>query len=321
MLNKFYLKYHLYIKILLTSVIIVSIIIGILIINELSMTYKKKITEQTMHLAKLGALKHREIIEETQRLLFFIDKNHPLLSYQPEDCNQLMRELLASFPRYTNFAVVGADGKIYCSALETPINLNTAYLPYIQQVLQNRQFTVGQYQMGTLTNKPVMPLAIPLYNADEEIEAVFVAFLDLSWLSELNVETTTPDMVYNIIDSNGVVLGRQPKVEDYLEKKMDDKQFIQMIKKEGEGSIIMSGLDGQTRIYSFTPIFNDDSNYQVYFIVGISVVSTIQKIIFSYGLGILLLVITVFFARVILIFGTKHLSYLVVRRELTNGKK
>jgi len=79
-----------------------------------------------------------------------------------------------------------------------------------------------------------------------------------------------PGTVINVTDAQGLVLARYPDPGNWAGKSAPDWPVVQAIKRaSGEGTLEGPGLEGQLRIFGFTPLFDPKREEPVYVSVGI----------------------------------------------------
>lgn len=266
--------------------------------------------QQTEYLAKLVSLRHNQIVNETERLLRFVEEQDKPLILSENDCNALMASLKKSFVNYTNFAVIDVTGEPKCSALEISNSINVAYLPYIQQVLHSRDFEVGRYQTGTLTGEPVLPFSLPIKNSNGEIKAVLAAFLSLDWVDTINQELKLPNrMTIMLVDRNGFVLSEVGNDKISPGVNISESQlFKNIITKDGEGSGLYKGSTNEWGLYSFTKLDQESLDYEVYSIIGLPNLLIANNVLLScfwrsilvsiVGVSPIILVVLYFYKRI-----------------------
>ena len=145
----------------------------------------------------------------------------------PDTCSALLKEMLAAYPRYTNFVVADAVGNLTCSAAPMRAPINVSDRAYFQRAIATKHFAVGDYQIGRITQLPALTYAYPIYGADGKIEMVVVAVQNLGWLAAAVTPFTLPaDAVLVLTDRNGTVLARVPADERSIGKPMRESDVL-----------------------------------------------------------------------------------------------
>lgn len=216
---------------------------------------------------------HGSRVAETQRLLNLMAEMPQVRELKTQDCNTLLEELLFGNLNYANFGVIRPNGDVACAGVRPVAPVNLADLAYFRAVMQTRHLSVGDYQIGRLTNKPVQVIARPLLNAEQQVQRVVYAALNLDWLKQfLPLSELPPGSAVTVIDRHGVILARAPDPKgDWtginLEKDVPiARQFI----ASGQDETVKEGrgVDGVQRIYALASLGSAADSHG-YIMVGI----------------------------------------------------
>lgn len=235
--------------------------------NQIYRLQEKSLLEKLVLASRILAVRHEQNITETRSIL-----NLLTLIPQSDSCTKIVTEFVNQHPQYYNLAFVDKSGEIVCSALPVDQSYNVLYRPYIQQVLQTKNFSISQYQIGVITKKPSINIAVPFFDEEKEVAAVAVAALNLSWMDKLAEEVSVPpDAVVIIVDRDGTVLHAYPDSKTFMGKKAADTPIIKIVlqeKKEGTAKAV--GLDGKEKYYAYVPLHGMPKDNDVYVIAGIA---------------------------------------------------
>jgi serine phosphatase RsbU (regulator of sigma subunit) len=145
----------------------------------------------------------------------------------PDTCNALLKEMLGTYPRYTNLLAVDAVGNVTCSAAPMRAAVNVSDRAYFRRALATKRFAVGDYQIGRITLLPALTYAYPVYGADGNLETMVVAVQNLSWLAAAVTHFNLPaDALLVLADPNGTVLARIPADERSVGKPMQERDVL-----------------------------------------------------------------------------------------------
>ncbi|MBE7555917.1 MAG: PAS domain S-box protein [Anaerolineales bacterium] len=247
--------------------------LGLILYANLS-TRRANITQahqETLRVAQIASRQQQLLVEDTGQLLAGLAQIPQLHNSSSANCAAFLGNLLAKDSRYANFGVADLAGNIICSARSLPPPVSLAGQSWFQQVPQNREATVGNYQKDPLTNKFVLPIGYPLLDAAGQPEAVLLTWLDLTWFDQLGVAAGLPaGSVLAVIDWQGTILARYPDPVGFVGRIYPDSPVVQAVRThQGEGTGETVGLDGVRRLYAFTPLFKNLDQEEVYVSVGI----------------------------------------------------
>ena len=266
---------------------------------------KESFQEQSMFLAKLTVIRQEQFINETREALSFLSILPQFKEEKIFECDKTLTDFLNKHEEYTNIVLFGTDGNIICSGINFDQSSNFFYRPYFQKMLKEKDFIVGKYLVGAITNKPVVPFIQPIFNSQGEIVRAVAAFRDLSWLQEFNSKVSLPREVSMLIfDGNGTILDCFSEENDCVGKNIKEKSLAQeAFKNEDEFMTFTEGLKGIKKKYTVIPVSPDSSQDKIYIAVGINNKLPLS-IIFSSLLPNLVLLLAVAF-----------LAWLVAKKE------
>ncbi|MCG6917946.1 MAG: histidine kinase [Deltaproteobacteria bacterium] len=230
------------------------------------------ISEKVAHLAKLEAREERQILEGGRQILEAMA--HFLESSKGDSlsCASFFAGLLQHYHRYANLGAVKPDGHVFCSAVPLLGPTDASDRIWFQRTLQSRQFAFGDYQIGRITEKPVLVLSCPAFSADGGILAVVFAALKLEWLNRLALyeEADLPaGTTITKMDSTGVVLGHQPGPGDWSGRQFPLEAVRQAVLKQGSGLVEATDSEGISRLYVFESLMSGWEQREVYLILGV----------------------------------------------------
>ncbi len=181
-----------------------------------------------------------------------------------------LKEIRRHYPEYTNFGAVDLQGNVIASAVEMPKPVNASDMFWFQQTIKERDFTIGEYQIGRITGLEVIVFGQPVFDRAGQPKLLLFAAMDIKWLNRLwaNIKLL-PDSTFTVTDHNGIVLFRYPLVADkWIGKQLAEVPIITKMLSKGEGITEANGLDNRSRIYAFTK--SGTPTNSIHMAVGIS---------------------------------------------------
>jgi len=208
------------------------------------------------------------LIFHARQILFTLSQISTIRELDSEVCSTILANLLKQSKGYTSFWAAKPGGEIFASAppLNRPINISDR--SYYRFIVQTGEFTIGDYEIGRMTGKPVVAAAYPVFEGKDNLKAILIAGLDLTWLNQfVDLANFPSGTVVTMVDKKGMILFRYPDPEKFLGKSMSESAMVKTILKSGEGVGEGDGLDKVKRIYGFTSLGHSFGN--VYVSVGI----------------------------------------------------
>jgi diguanylate cyclase (GGDEF)-like protein len=158
-------------------------------------------------LAKRSAQNQREVISSVETLLK--SAAHIQASKEGSDphCDILQASLPVNPPWIRNLSIVGRDGRIKCSTVDTLVGLDLSDRAYLKRARQARDLIFSDFMLSTIDKAPMMIGAFPVAAIDQASDSVIVASLNLGWMSKIMSDLgDRPGILAVLVDSAGIVL-------------------------------------------------------------------------------------------------------------------
>ncbi|MBI2357747.1 MAG: PAS domain S-box protein [Deltaproteobacteria bacterium] len=227
-------------------------------------------------LVRIASDDYERLIDGTRQLLIVLARLPAVRQQDTAGCVAIMADLVKSYQQYVGLGAYKPNGDQFCTTIPGARPINVADRPYFQRVMKTRDFTVGNYQIGRLTGRAVLPFAYPALDESGNVRAVALAVVGLSWLKQLASKAyLPPGSTLTLLDSSRVILGQYPGEEESAGKAVDDPILIQAAKDRSEGVAVGSGADGAPRFIGFTSLKSGSGDPMVL------AISISQKAIFA----------------------------------------
>lgn len=159
-------------------------------------------------LREVAAARHGAAMDGLREILTGLARTPRLLEMAPEECDRELAHLhdLAQL-RYSNFWVLDREGRLLCSGLPARRGQSYVGLDYVGEIQQTRQFVVGQFTIGALSHRAVLPGAAPILDAEGNLRAIVGGSLYLDFF--LHRDRGTPISDENdvwLLDADGSLL-------------------------------------------------------------------------------------------------------------------
>ncbi|MDO8705525.1 MAG: diguanylate cyclase, partial [Sulfuricaulis sp.] len=257
---------------------------------------------EQMHLfAYLAAADYARLVDSTHQLLTALARLPEVREGRGQSCSTLMGRIKSGYAPYANLGAIRPDGTIFCSAHPQPDPVNASGRSFFRKALATREFSIGEYQIGRITGKPVVVLAYPDYDSGARLRAIVFAAVDLAWLNALMKEEHLPEgLTLSLLDSQGAVLNRYPEPEKWGGVSYADSALFRAIREtRGEGTVDDVGLDGVRRIYAFAPLRHNAPDGGAFIAIGIPhhvVYAGVERTLILVGTGLTLVTVLVLLA-------------------------
>ena len=225
---------------------------------------------EAVRMAELSAGGIGKVIEGTRQTLLFLAHAEPVRAMNAPASRVLFAELLAQTKSCFLLGLAGSDGRVVASAVPTDHTVYIKDMPWFWRLQQTRGFSIGEYQIATISGKPTLHLAFPLPNQPEgqPMAAVF-AGLNLQTLQDcIELPQLPPHGVMLAVDRNGKYLARNPNPEKWVGAKSNSWAALQSKGAGVDGFVETTGVDGIARLYHFEAVPGSDKS--IFVAVGIS---------------------------------------------------
>jgi PAS domain S-box-containing protein len=232
---------------------------------------ERQARQSVLQVAQSAAREHQRFIEESRGLLRVLSALDEVRSRDAQKCSSLLARLLSSLPQLANLGVTDSAGIIGCSALPISAPVDASDRDWFRSARASRDFAVGGFQIGRITQRATINSALPLLSEDGDFVGVVFAALDLEWLTRLLERSALPPLsTMRVIDREGAVLARFPPTDERAGEKTGDSLLTEALSgRDQEGTIESVGLDGVRRIYGFAPLHTGPQSASAVVVFGV----------------------------------------------------
>jgi signal transduction histidine kinase len=214
-------------------------------------TLAREVEGSSLRLARLASGEHERAIEGARQLLTGIARI-PEVQGGGTACARLLSDMLVRFPTYANFGAADLHGDVFCSAVATSSRVNIADRTYFRDALSQRDFSIGDFQIGRITGVPTLTFGYPIVNARGRTTAIVFAALSLDSLGDVTSRAQLPaGSSAIVVDRNGVILSRSPDPGSFVGRSIPDSPLARAMLTRDEGTTVVVGPDGVRRVYGF----------------------------------------------------------------------
>ena len=190
----------------------------------------ERIQEDAQRIVEIAASRQTRFIDSARQLLAVLAEVPEVASGDSMACNRFVKGLTDRYSVYGNLGRIDAEGNLVCSAIGFSGTLNLADRSYFRRAKDSKDFAIGDYQVGKVTNRGSVNFGYPILNRSGEVEGVIYAALDFAWLTHLAGEARLPEGAsLSILDSQGTILARFPDPEKWSGKPVPDAPLFQLL--------------------------------------------------------------------------------------------
>jgi signal transduction histidine kinase len=215
----------------------------------------KEVKDQALRLAQIASSDQERRIDGTHYLLTALAHVPDVRDGDAAECHSFLAALLNDNPLYTNFWLADRQGDLICSAVPFDSRVNVADRSYFLSAIETRNFAIGEFQIGRVTEKLTVSFGYPVLDAEGRVQAVVGAAMDLAWLNQLMADAELPQgALLLVIDRNGTILYGYPIPEAWIGQSDASAPLFQAMLTQGHNTAELGVMDDIPRIYAFTAL-------------------------------------------------------------------
>ncbi len=230
-------------------------VIALLGYNEFATRQQRneEVKAQAAQSARQASSEVERILEGMHSLLIATATLPSVEDLDPQTCGPALKRVAAQVAPIRAIFVIDTAGKLVCDSLGTPAGLDFSDRSYVQRALSSDDFVVGGYTVSRLSDRPVLPVAMPL-RKNGVLRGVLVTGLRLEWLDQrLKERGVLKGNAVTIADSDGVILARDPFPERFVGTRIP-AAFQSLIHAPQPGVMEVVSQDGTSRVLGYQPI-------------------------------------------------------------------
>ena len=175
---------------------------------------KAETQAQAMEVVRLFAMQHNDVLLHAKTLLETLASHTDILGHRLESFQIQLQRIAAANPQYAAFFLVGADGRLLASSLQVEKGQDMSDRAHFQCALHSKRFCVGEPFRGPITNHVVLPMGVPVFNGQGDVEAVLLVSFKMSEYASFFAHLGHhPQMRFQLFDIQGKRLLRSPEYE------------------------------------------------------------------------------------------------------------
>jgi diguanylate cyclase (GGDEF)-like protein/PAS domain S-box-containing protein len=228
--------------------------LGIIIYSGLNRSYREieRAKSDALQVIKNFSYDHERAMESTRQFLMTLAKVPDIQNLNVTQSSKLLRELLKQNPLYSTLFVVDAQGFVHASGHPLPpAPVSVMQRKYFQDMVSQKDFSVGEYAICPAVKRPVLHFAYPIFDTGGQFKGMVALSLDLTHYAKMFPMDQLPqDSTLSFSDHKGIFLYRFPGNEDNIPKP-DLLDMIKHMSAQKEGVFTYTGVDGLIRLYAY----------------------------------------------------------------------
>ncbi len=200
------------------SFAVIGIMPAVLVIFLLSVHFLERDARRGLAIREMTALTelvvrvHDRTLRETEDLLAAMALSRDLRSSDPAECSRFLSAVGPRTHGYDIFLKLTPEGILRCGSIPHQGGVDFSNRDYFRRAMDTLAFTAGDYIVGKVSGKPVLPLAYPALDETGAVRFLLVCGLEAAWLSRLLALEAFPEGAeVALMDGRGVVYAGYPE--------------------------------------------------------------------------------------------------------------
>lgn len=173
--------------------------------------------DQAINTVEITTNFQAHLIKNTALFLQNIATFETVMDPDSPECSHFLSDALRINTNYINLGIPKANGELTCNALPMTQRINVSDRPYFQNAINNKEFSIGRFQIDRAAGLTSINFAYPVITPDNKTVGVAVAVISLDWWSKRLSETKLPaNTIAYITDDENKIIATYPKNNQLL---------------------------------------------------------------------------------------------------------
>ncbi len=252
--------------------VIPAVVLVVFISSEQRSAASDRVYESTLLIARLASARQEDVVADARQhlagLALLPEIARP--SVDPEGCRRSLLGMVKPRGQYMNAMVADPAGNLVCSENLPRGLVSVADQRWFQRVMQTRQFTVGEYEIGRFLGGARLNFALPVLDETGNIAVVLSTSIDIAWLNNDSIGRDLPSGSFvAMVDRNGTVLVRQPEPSAWVGRPLSDLTGGWGLPERPEGVIEGRTAGGVDHVVAFTSLPGSPAATDLTMLVGV----------------------------------------------------
>jgi diguanylate cyclase (GGDEF)-like protein len=205
-------------------------------------------------------------IDHTQIALSLLAKSPVLQSMQNPDCEERLQQSFTLFNQtLANLLVLTPEGRVICNAKAPNKHHDLSDRLYYQRAIATHKFAVGEFSVGRTTGKPILGMAYPYYDTNNQLVILTATSIELNRLlhqSELLLKGTDYQLIMIDLKGHLLINTQQQPNTPVIGAKIQQSEVGQALLMGGDKrTFISNNLAGESSIFAYVPVGTAENPY------------------------------------------------------------
>ncbi len=208
-----------------------------------------------LHLAEHADTEVHNVLRAARDMLLAISRSEGASNPEGQGCSAFLREIKPELQQFHNLGVILANGKLACSALKNPGNVDLSDRRYFRDARNSKTLSVGDFQRSRIAPYASLNVGYPVTDASGSVLGVVYGALNLGALDQaLAGINLPPGGVAVLLDRERTVVSVYPGPGEWVGKPVSDGLMPVAGIERGARPTMRADTDGVERLYAFHPV-------------------------------------------------------------------
>ena len=220
-------------------------------------TSRATTSDITLRLAETTAAETSRFLRDAHTVLIGLSQRPLVRALDPQRCDPLFKGFADLSPHFANVLTIDLAGDPVCSVVPLPARptATKTALYDLEELVRTGKFTIGKPTIGYATGKWIAVLAHPLRDQQGKLSGAVALPIDLANFHPRASDTGLPPGTnIRIVTDEGTIVASMRDTKAWVGKDARDIPSVGIILARKRGVASVAGVDGDARIYGFTPI-------------------------------------------------------------------
>ncbi|WP_312858746.1 sensor histidine kinase [Rhizobium sp. G21] len=215
---------------------------------------REEVHAQAFRQSQLIALEIARVVSGMESVLLTVASAPAVKDFEIDRCNAFLSQTADRLAGVAAIGLLDKSGTVRCRNAAAGLGISLADRPYFREAMKTGQLVVGDYTKSRIDGKTVLPMAIPLIDAQGLASGVLALSVDLDWLQGLLTQRQfEAGSAITIADRHGVILARYPDPRRFVGTTIPD-QYQYLVNAAAAGTIELTSQDGTRRVLAYFPV-------------------------------------------------------------------
>lgn len=244
---------------ILTMVMLSVLPIGTALIYWSSRDHSEQTIQLQNQRSEVVANQIANYIDDLQRKLSYLARVKGLTQLDPAFQQALLEGLTRHNDAYEIVAIVDRQGQVvsFVSPYQTPLPKSFSDAALFQRSYRQQEEFVGTVALDPTTQIPMVMMAVPIRDTDDEVDGVLLALVNLSFLQYVVSQTPVGNTgyVYVLDERHYLIADSQRQADNFALADLHGSDLVEFLVQAEEGEINQySGLNQEPVLGAVTPV-------------------------------------------------------------------